>query len=66
MFYLNGAILNSANGSAKFALISGIVVTAIYVIGLIIRKSKTYLKMGLDSIAASIIYIITLYINWMD
>lgn len=62
MFYLNGAILNSANGSAKFALISGIVVTAVYVIGLIVRKSKTYLKMGLDSISVLIIYIITLYI----
>jgi cation:H+ antiporter len=62
IFYFKGAILNSANDSAKFALISGIVVTAIYVIGLIIRKSKTYLKMGLDSIAVLIIYIITLYI----
>ncbi len=62
MFYLKGAILNSANDSAKFALISGIVVTAIYVIGLIVRKRKTFLKMGLDSIAVLIIYIITLYI----
>ena len=62
MFYFQGAILNSANDSAKFALISGIVVTAIYVIGLIVRKSKTYLKMGLDSIAVLFIYIITLYI----
>jgi cation:H+ antiporter len=62
MFYFEGAILNSANDSAKFALISGIVVTAVYVIGLIVRKSKTYLKMGLDSIAVLFIYIITLYI----
>ncbi len=62
MFYLEGAILNSVNDSAKFALISGIVVTAIYVIGLIVRKSQTYLRMGLDSIAVLIIYIITLCI----
>lgn len=62
MFYLNGAILNSVDDSAKFALISGIVVTAIYVIGLIVRKSQTFLRMGLDSIAVLIIYIITLYI----
>ncbi|WP_415396157.1 sodium:calcium antiporter [Sulfurimonas sp. CS5] len=62
MFYFQGAILNSANDSAKFALLSGIVVTAIYVIGLIVRKSKTYLKMGLDSITVLFIYIITLYI----
>lgn len=62
MFYLNGAILNSANESAQFALISGIVVTAIYVIGLIVRKSKTFLKMGFDSIAVIAIYITTLYI----
>ena len=62
MFYLNGAILNSVNDSAKFALISGIVVTAIYVIGLIVRKSQTFLRMGLDSITVLILYIITLYI----
>jgi cation:H+ antiporter len=62
IFYFKGAILNSANDSAKFALISGIVVTAVYVIGLIVRKRKTYLKMGLDSIAVLFIYIITLYI----
>jgi len=62
IFYFKGAILNSANHSAKFALISGIIVTAIYVIGLILRKSKTFLKMGFDSIAVLLIYIITLYI----
>ncbi|MBA6382888.1 hypothetical protein H4J45_13730 [Colwellia sp. BRX10-6] len=62
MFYLNGAILNSVNDSAKFALVSGIVVTAIYVIGLIVRKSQTFLRMGMDSIAVLIIYLITLYI----
>ena len=62
MFYSNGAILNSANDSAKLALISGIVVTAIYVIGLITRKSKTFLRMGFDSISVLFIYIVTLYI----
>jgi cation:H+ antiporter len=62
IFYLKGALLNSANDSAKFALISGIIVTAIYVIGLILRKSRTYLKMGLDSILVLVIYVITLYI----
>ncbi len=62
IFYFNGAILNSSNDSAQFALISGIVVTSIYVIGLIVRKSKTFLKMGFDSIAVLTIYLITLYI----
>ena len=62
IFYQKGALLNSANESAEFALISGIVVTAIYVIGLILRKSKTFLKMGIDSIAVLFIYIITLYV----
>jgi cation:H+ antiporter len=62
IFYLKGALLNSSNDSAEFALISGIVVTAIYVIGLILRKSKTFLRMGVDSIAVLFIYIITLYV----
>ncbi len=35
---------------------------SIYVIGLILRKSKTFLKMGFDSIAVLFIYIITLYV----
>jgi cation:H+ antiporter len=61
IFYLKGALLGSVNNSAKLALISGIIVTAIYVIGLILRKSKTFLKMGFDSIAVLFIYIITLY-----
>lgn len=61
MFYFEGAILNSADDSAKLALISGIIVTAIYVIGLIIRNSKTIFNMGFDSIAVLVTYIITIY-----
>lgn len=62
LFYTQGAILQKADDSTKFAIISGILLTSIYLSGLIIRSKKSYLKMGIDSILVIIFYLLSLVI----
>ncbi|MFY0612281.1 MAG: hypothetical protein JXQ99_12185 [Hyphomicrobiaceae bacterium] len=56
MIYTGGPLLLAADPSASLALVCGLVVTAIYVIGLIIRGSRRVLGMGYDSAAVLAIY----------
>jgi cation:H+ antiporter len=60
--YRNGAILNAADPSARFALISGIVVTTVYLTGLILRKPKRFLTIGIDSCVVLVLYVATLFV----
>jgi cation:H+ antiporter len=60
--YRKGAILNAADASARFALISGIVVTTVYLTGLILRKPKRFLTIGIDSCVVLAFYIATLFV----
>ncbi len=62
LVFTKGPLLHHVDSSARFAVISGIVVTAIYLIGLLIRKKKKVLRMGLDSAFVLLIYLITLVI----
>jgi cation:H+ antiporter len=54
--YTGGPLLAAADASASFALICGLVVTAVYVIGLVIRGGRRVLGMGYDSAAVLAIY----------
>ena len=47
--YSEGPILSQANSQAQFSLAIGIVVTAIYVAGLLIRRTPCVLGAGIDS-----------------
>ena len=43
-----------------FAIISGIIVTAIYLVGLVIRSRRTIRSVGVDSILVMAVYILTI------
>jgi cation:H+ antiporter len=58
--YANGPLLQQADASASFALICGLVVTAIYVAGLIVRGSHRFMGMGYDSAAVLTVYVCSL------
>jgi len=49
MAYSRGAILSDAGPAMQFALATGIMVTAIYVAGILIRRTPVILGAGLDS-----------------
>lgn len=58
--YRQGVLLDQIDDTAIIALISGVVVTAIYVAGLLLREKKRILGMGIDSLAVLVIYLATL------
>lgn len=58
--YRQGVLLDQIDDTAVIALISGIVVTAIYIVGLLVREKKRVLGMGVDSAAVLTIYLATL------
>jgi cation:H+ antiporter len=60
LLYRDGAILREAGPSARLALLFGILVTAVYLIGLIIKKKPRYFGMGVDSITVLVLYAISL------
>jgi len=61
IFYRPGPILAAADKSAVYALAVGLVVTAIYLIGLIMRSRRRLLGMGYDSLAVLVVYGLSLF-----
>ncbi len=62
--YTEGLVLAEADSIASFAIITGIVVTIIYVIGLVIRSSRRLFGVGIDSLAVLAIYIASLFLAY--
>lgn len=62
IFFVEGAILNEVNAFSAFAALLGIIVTAIYLIGLSMRFKRTFLNMGYDSFLVLITYLSGVYI----
>ncbi len=60
--YRAGPILAEADTAARFSIVTGILVTAIYAAGIIIRKTPQVLGAGLDSILVLIIYVTSLLV----
>lgn len=60
VIYSNGPLLREADASASFALICGIVVTAIYVVGLIVRRPHRVFGVGYDSALVLFVYVCSL------
>ena len=56
LLYRQGPLLAAVDSSAVFAAGVGIVVTAVYLIGLIERRDKTVWGLGLDSAAVLVLY----------
>jgi cation:H+ antiporter len=55
--YRGGPILAEADRSALFAAAVGMVVTCIFLIGLLERRDRTVLGMGVDSLAVLVVYL---------
>ena len=60
LFFRSGAILSQAGRFEMVAALLGIILTCVYIIGLLERENRTVLRMGYDSIAAFVIYSIGL------
>ncbi|MGB7180754.1 MAG: hypothetical protein WA888_13510 [Burkholderiaceae bacterium] len=61
VLYRGGPILSEVSAHESFALVCGILVTAIYVVGILVRKKPRVLQMGIDSIGVLIVYIGSLF-----
>ncbi|MGI9395108.1 MAG: sodium:calcium antiporter, partial [Boseongicola sp.] len=55
--YRGGPILAEADLVAQFSIVMGVTVTAIYVAGLLIRRTPQILGAGVDSLLVLAIYI---------
>ncbi len=62
--YGPGAILNEAGVAVQFSLATGIMVTAIYVAGILIRRTPSVLGAGLDSWLVMVTYMGSLAGLW--
>jgi len=56
LLYREGLLVNQADDSARFALALGILLTAIYLVGLVCRHPRRYAGLGIDSWAAVCVY----------
>lgn len=54
--YSGGPVLNEVGTFSLFAALLGIVVTTVYLAGLIERKDRTILRMGIDSLVVIAAY----------
>lgn len=55
--YTDGAILGTTTRSALFTAATGMVVTALFLLGLLERRNRTVLGMGLDSLGVLAVYL---------
>jgi cation:H+ antiporter len=68
VFYAGEPVLNTAGRFEVVAALLGLILTAVFVIGLLERKNKIFLRMGYDALAAILIFvggIILLYLLQM-
>ncbi len=56
IFYTEGVLLDQIDATATFALISGLIVSAVYVAGLLLRNRRRMFGMGIDSVIVLLIY----------
>jgi cation:H+ antiporter len=62
LFYSGGPILEALDSSTSFALISGVLVTAIYLAGLLLRSRRMIAGIGIDSALVLLVYGLTLLV----
>ena len=55
--YIRGPILADADLGAQFSITTGILVTAIYIAGILIRRTPSMLGAGLDSWLVMTVYL---------
>jgi cation:H+ antiporter len=57
LFYMKGPVLNELNDFSLFGALLGILLTGIYLVGLLIRFKKTILNLGFDSLLVLLAYL---------
>ncbi len=62
IFYREGPILNEADNSIIYIAAAGIVMTAVYLTGMIERKDRTILRFGIDSAVVLAIYLTSVFV----
>jgi cation:H+ antiporter len=60
LLYREGEILHRTDATGRLALLAGILVTAVYLVGLLVKRKPRVLGMGIDSIAVLVIYLASL------
>lgn len=65
VFYREGPILDTIGNSAMFSAAMGIVVTAVYLGGMVERRDRTIMRMGLDSFLVLLIYPASLVVLYL-
>lgn len=62
LLYRQGELLSQADETSRMALLSGIVVTFIYMAGLMVRRKPRVFGIGVDSAAVLCVYLFSLYV----
>jgi cation:H+ antiporter len=62
LLYRQGEILAQADETSRMALLSGIIMTIIYLVGLWVRNKPRVFGMGIDSVAVMAVYLGSLYV----
>lgn len=65
IFHTSGPILNSASGSTQLAMSMGILVTAVFLIGLIVRRKPKVWRIGADSMLVLALYASSLVLYYI-
>lgn len=65
LFYRPGPILHAVDRSAVFIASVGIVTTAVYLVGMIERRNRLVLGMGIDSLVVLAVYALSLLILFL-
>ncbi|MFK5979203.1 MAG: hypothetical protein QM488_09990 [Rhizobiaceae bacterium] len=65
IFYRKGPILAEIDNVTQFCIVTGILVTAIYIAGILIRRTPRLFGAGLDSVLVLIIYLASLFAAFM-
>lgn len=64
ILFTEGPILRGAGATVELAVALGILVTSIYLIGLIIRRKPRIGRMGIDSAVVALVYVVGLFLYW--
>lgn len=65
LFYKKGPIMNEIEPSNTLLIAIGIIITGIYLWGILERKNKTIVRMGYDSFIVLMTYILSLYLLYI-
>lgn len=55
--YRHGLVLDEVGSFAQFGALLGVMVTGVYVVGLLMHRRRTFLRFGLDSLIVLLIYV---------